>query len=186
MEEVELDLTLQPSKDVVFESLMRNYGQQVIRLVYLLVRDRALSEDITQEVFLKAYKGLDSFRGESNLKTWIYRIAVNESKSYLRSWSFRNIFSTWLKDKEKKLEALPTAGVEPLVMHRLKTEEMIRRLTAMSPQYRQVIVLHYYEELSNREIADILNISEEAVRQKLHRARKQLKRILEEEGEQWM
>lgn len=128
VEEVELDLTLQPSKDVVFESLMRNYGQQVIRLVYLLVRDRALSEDITQEVFLKAYKGLDSFRGESNLKTWIYRIAVNESKSYLRSWSFRNIFSTWLKDKEKKLEALPTAGVEPLVMHRLKTEEMIRQL----------------------------------------------------------
>lgn len=65
VEEAEMNVTLQLSKDVVFESLMRDYGQQVIQLVYLFVRDRILAEDITQEVFLKAYKGLDSFRGET-------------------------------------------------------------------------------------------------------------------------
>ncbi|MGD8190764.1 sigma-70 family RNA polymerase sigma factor [Brevibacillus ginsengisoli] len=186
MAEVEMNVTLQLSKEVVLESLMRDYGQQILQLVYLCIRDHTLAEDITQEVFLKAYKGLDHFRGESDVKTWLYRIAMNESKKYLRSWSFRNIFSTWLKEKDQKLEAVETVGVEQLVMGKLKQRTILRHVLNLPHQYRQIIVLYYYEELSGKQMAEILQISEEAVRQKLHRARRQLKQLLEQEGEAWI
>lgn len=71
--------SLTKTKEALFDELIRHYLKKVLRLVYLMVKDRSLAEDITQEVFLLAYKNLGKFRQESSMQTWVYRIAVNEA-----------------------------------------------------------------------------------------------------------
>ncbi|MGE5701573.1 MAG: sigma-70 family RNA polymerase sigma factor [Clostridia bacterium] len=164
---------------------MREYGDNILQLATMIVRDRGIAEDITQEVFIKAYKGLDSFRQESSAKTWLYRIAINESKKYLRSWSFRNIFSTLLPRNRPIAEPFDPKGADAVVLSNMSKADMAEQVMALSPQYRQVIVLHYYEDLSIKEVAQVLGVSEEVVRTKLHRARKQFKTLLEREGTEW-
>jgi RNA polymerase sigma-70 factor (ECF subfamily) len=177
------DQSLRMTNEAVLEQLMREYGEKIIQLVYLIVKDRSMAEDITQEVFLKAFRGLRTFRAESNMKTWLYRIAINESNKYLRSWSFKHIFSTFKKADVPDCE--DDEHVEDAVIGKWTKEQVAERVMAMSPQYRQVIVLHYYEDLRIKEIAQVLNVTEEVVRTKLSRARKQFRALLEEEGLEW-
>jgi RNA polymerase sigma-70 factor (ECF subfamily) len=171
------------SKEDALELMMGHYGDSILRLVYLLVKDRGMAEDITQEVFLKAYRGWDSFRKECHVKTWLYRIAVNEAKRYLRSWSFRRIFSTL--QKEKPHDVPGGQSVEDTIVGQMNTTEIVEKMMDMSPQYKQVLILHYYEDLSSKEMAQVLGISVEAVRTKLYRARERFKKLLEQEGLEW-
>ncbi|MGG3872590.1 sigma factor [Brevibacillus laterosporus] len=83
MEKAEIALTM--SKETIFESLMHEYGPKILNMVYLMIKDQKIAEDITQETFMKAYMNWDYFRGESEPKTWLYRIAINETKKYVRS-----------------------------------------------------------------------------------------------------
>ncbi|USG68506.1 sigma-70 family RNA polymerase sigma factor [Brevibacillus ruminantium] len=177
------DQALRMTHEAVLEQMMRQYGDKIIQMVYLIVKDRSMAEDITQEVFLKAFRSLHTFRAESNMKTWLYRIAINESKKYLRSWSFRRIFSTFLKDGLPDRE--DDERVEQAVIGNWTKEQIAERVMAMSPRYRQVIVLHYYEDLRIKEIAQVMDVSEEVVRAKLSRARKQFRTLLEKEGLEW-
>jgi len=178
--------TLQPTKDAMLSALMSDYGDNIVQLAYLIVKDKGIAEDITQEVFLKAYRGLDQFRQESSVKTWLYRIAINESRKYLRSWSFRQIFSTYLSKKELGPEKVADTNVEAAVMQRLSKVQIAERVMMLSPLYRKVMILHYYEDLSIKEIAHVLDISEDAVRTQLHRARKNFRALCEKEGLEWM
>jgi len=177
------DQALCMTNEAVLEQMMRQYGEKILQLVYLIVKDRSMAEDITQEVFLKAFRSLHTFRAESNMKTWLYRIAINESKKYLRSWSFRRIFSTF--QKEELSERQDDEQVEQTVIGNWTKEQITERIMDMSPQYRQVIVLHYYEDLRIKEIAQVMDVSEQVVRAKLSRARKQFKSLLEKEGLEW-
>lgn len=174
------DEKLQYTHDAAFEQIMRDYGTRVLRLVYLFVKDRNLAEDIAQDVFVKVYRYLPQFRGESAIQTWIYRIAVNECKGYLRSWSLRNIIPRlWIKT-----EGYTT--VEGAVLETVERENIAKLVMLLSPLYRQVIALHYYEDLSIAEIANILGATEGTIRTRLHRARQQLKQYLsDEEGLEW-
>lgn len=178
--------TLQPTKDAMLSALMSDYGDNIVQLAYLIVKDKGIAEDITQEVFLKAFRGLDQFRQESSVKTWLYRIAINESRKYLRSWSFRQIFSTYLSKKELGPEKVADTNVEAAVMQRLSKVQIAERVMMLSPLYRKVMILHYYEDLSIKEIAHVLDISEDAVRTQLHRARKHFRALCEKEGLEWM
>ncbi len=178
--------TLQPTKDAMLSALMSDYGDNIVQLAYLIVKDKGIAEDITQEVFLKAFRGLDQFRQESSVKTWLYRIAINESRKYLRSWSFRQIFSTYLSKKELGPEKVADTNVEAAVMQRLSKVQISERVMMLSPLYRKVMILHYYEDLSIKEIAHVLDISEDAVRTQLHRARKHFRALCEKEGLEWM
>jgi len=178
--------TLQPTKDAMLSALMSDYGDNIVQLAYLIVKDKGIAEDITQEVFLKAYRGLDQFRQESSVKTWLYRIAINESRKYLRSWSFRQIFSTYLSKKELGPEKVADTNVEAAVMQRQSKVQIAERVMMLSPLYRKVMILHYYEDLSIKEIAHVLDISEDAVRTQLHRARKHFRALCEKEGLEWM
>ncbi|WNC16844.1 sigma-70 family RNA polymerase sigma factor [Brevibacillus brevis] len=169
---------LQPTDEAAFEKLMREYGTRVLRLVTFLVKDRSLAEDLTQDVFVKVYRNLPRFRGQSSIHTWIYRIAVNECKGYLRSWSFRRIVPrAWIKREGD-------VSTEQLVLHQSERDELFFQVQNLPPMYRQVIVLHYYADLSIGEVALVLSVSEGTVRTRLHRARQQLKKQMGE-GEEW-
>lgn len=171
---------LQPTHEALFEQIMREYGTRVLRLVTFLVKDRSLAEDLTQDVFVKVYRNLPRFRHESSIHTWLYRIAVNECKGYLRSWSFRHILPrAWIKSDVD-------ISTERLVMEQAERDQLIQAVLTLSPYYRQAIALHYYADLSISEMAVVLGVSEGTVRTRLHRARQQLKqRMGEEEGWEW-
>ncbi|MED4585669.1 sigma-70 family RNA polymerase sigma factor [Brevibacillus choshinensis] len=168
---------LQPTDDAAFEQIMREYGTRVLRLVTFLVKDRNVAEDLTQDVFVKVYRHLPRFRKESSIHTWIYRIAVNECKGHLRSWAFRKILpSSWIKRDSD-------VSTEQIVMHQSERDELVMQVQNLPSMYRQVIVLHYYADLSIAEVANVLSVSEGTVRTRLHRARQHLKKQLGEEGD---
>lgn len=164
-----MDYNLELTMDGKFEIIMRDYLQKVHRLVYLFVKNQSLAEDITQEVFVKAYKNLNKFRGDCSLQTWIYKIAVNESKKYLRSWSVKNLYL------KSDIDQIMTSDTESEVIDLITKKELVKAIMNLKPQYRQLIILHYYENLSVQEIAKILSLSPGAIHTKLHRARKHLK-----------
>ncbi|WP_431809339.1 RNA polymerase sigma factor [Brevibacillus agri] len=170
---------LRTTVDVSLEAIMDAHLYRIYRLCCWLVQDRQVAEDIAQEVFLRAYQHLPRFRGESKIETWLYRIAVNECKRYMRSWSFRHL----LYQAEPAVPGF--SGLEEEVLQKEEWRQLAGCMAKLSYRHRQMLVLHYYEELSAEEIAAVLGISPGAVYTRLHRAREKLKKLLLKEGEPW-
>lgn len=140
------------------------------------------AEDLTQEVFVRIDKGLADFKGKSSLSTWVYRIATNAALDRIKSRSFRQ------NCKEESLDTAITEGEAPKLCLEAKSlsserkairgemNECIREfIDRLPPDYRAVIILSEIKELKNQEIADILGVSLDTVKIRLHRARVRLK-----------
>lgn len=175
--------SLAETREARLKWLMQEYGENVFHLICLTVKSHSLAEDITQNVFIKAYRHLDQFRGEGQIKHWLYKIAMNECKKHFRSWSFRNIFPTIDDHLGNLLDGQATNRVEEEILSRVKRDEIVAYIHSLAPKYRQVILLHYYEDLSIQEAAEILSVSQEVVRTRLHRARKQLRESMSKGGQ---
>ena len=124
---------------------VRMYNQKVFALAYGFVRDRAAADDFTQEVFLKAYQALPSFRAESGFGTWIYRIAVNHVKDYLRKSSLRRTVS--LDDIGEGPLAVD-GGAEDRVRQgeeEISRREVFRVLETLPPKYRMILTLRTWK-----------------------------------------
>lgn len=148
------------------------------------------ADDLTQEVFLKVNKGLRSFRGESKLSTWIYRIATNVARDKLRSPTFRDMVQNRLTDDSISEDKMPTEARVvwmkeklPSVEQQLIRKEMnecIRSFVDKLPEkYKTALVLSELEGFTNQEIAQILSVSLDTVKIRLHRAREKIKKELE-------
>jgi len=166
-----------------FEELMNTHMPGVYRLCCWLVRDPVAAEDLTQEVFLQAYRHLGSFRGESQLGTWLYRIAVNEAKRYLRSWSFRKLL--YFSPSHATFETVSGPAYQD-EENATELDDLERLVHTLPFRHKQIIVLYYYEELSAERIAEILEMKVGAVYTRLHRAREALKKKATEEGTEWI
>lgn len=163
------------SKVERIEWLMNEYGQEVARLAFTYTKQKQLSEDISQEVFIKCYEKLDQFRHESSYKTWIYRITINLCKDRLRSWTFRNVVFTEFFSKWSK----PVESTESLVMDGESRRIISEKVMNLPIKYREVIMLYYYEELTYNQIAEMLDMNIQTIKSRLHRARLLLKKMLE-------
>jgi len=148
------------------------------------------AEDLAQEVFVRVSQALKTFRGESQLSTWIYRIATNAALDRLRSPSFRRMVQKRLSNDSIACDEIEaedkdvwTGEKTPLVDQQVIRKEMnecIRNFIEKLPEdYRTVIILSELEDLQNREIAEILGASLDTVKIRLHRARAKLKKELE-------
>lgn len=164
-------------KQEQLEYLMRRFGDKVLHLAYFYLRDRQWAEDIAQEVFLKVYSGLDKFRGDSSYYTWIYRITVNLCRDRLRSWSFRKIIPL----EPGQVEHVPARNGEDWVSELVESQALLQAVLQLPVKYREVVVLHYFYQMTMPEIAAITGVSEGAIRVRLHRARVNLKKTLEKE-----
>ncbi|MHC4442512.1 MAG: RNA polymerase sigma factor [Planctomycetota bacterium] len=142
------------------------------------------AEDLTQEVFVKIDKGLNKFKGESKLSTWIYQIATNTALDKLRSSSFRrnnqeislSVLSDQPKAEDRDIRTPEKTLSAEREAIRKEMNECIRSLIDKLPEdYRTVIILSELKELTNRDIAEILGISLDTVKIRLHRARAKLK-----------
>ena len=159
------------------DQLMAEYGQAVWNYAFLLVKHRAMADDITQDVFLKAYRRFGEFRGEASVKTWLLRITHNVSMNYLRSSFFRRAL---LVDRIRGRGT--GASAEQEFIDREVASEVWRQVFRLPAKYREVLVLQARYELGVAEIAKILDIPEGTVKSRLFAARRRLSAMLSEEG----
>jgi len=188
----ELAQALRAGEETAYETLIRRFEQPVFSIVSRLTEDPGDCADVVQEVFLKVFRNIGSFRGESSLKTWIYRIAVNEARNH-RRWFGRH------RGKEVGLEPadtddrthgdwLPAESPDPfeITLSHEVLEMMEEAFKRISPSYRAALVLREVEELSYEEIAEVLEISVGTVKSRILRGReslrKQLAHLLEPES----
>lgn len=158
------------------ENLIDKYGDDVLRVCYIYTKDYGAAQDLFQEVFIKVFKKIDSFRGDSSEKTWIIQIAINTCKDYLKSAWIKRIVS--FDDNEEREDYIAT---EKSVIDNIEKQEIMKAILKLSSKLREVILLYYYLGYSSGEIAKITGISESAVRSRLMRAREYLKEFLEKE-----
>jgi len=158
--------------------LMEEYGDMVIRLAYTYVKQKQLAEDIAQEVFISCYKHLNHFQKNASYKTWIYRITVNKCKDIVRSWSFKNIY---YKDIIRARIKSETKSLDNKLVALEENEIIFQKVLSLPIKLREVIILHYYEDLSIKEISELLGFNSNTVKTRLHRARKQLRCLIERE-----
>ena len=156
-------------EDSAFELLVAQNQEKLLRTCYLYLRDRQLAEDAVQETFLKAYRSLPAFRGDSSEKTWLMRIAVNTCRDLYRSEWFRHM------DRRVIPEELPESGVS----FTSREESLIVEVMRLPRRLREATLLYYYHGMDEREIAEALGVSRSAVSDRLSRARRKLKELLE-------
>jgi RNA polymerase sigma-70 factor (ECF subfamily) len=167
-----------------FQDIYSNFKEKLRRYLARLVGE-AESEDVTQEVFLKVNASLAEFRGDSSLSTWIYRIATNTAIDHNRKSSTRLKERTadgHLPDDSMPEESMTVDPTPPQDRQLIRKEmnDCIKGVVDGLPEnYRTVLILSDLEELTNNEIAEVLDISLETVKIRLHRARTRLKKELE-------
>jgi RNA polymerase sigma-70 factor, ECF subfamily len=159
-----------------FELLVVKYQRKLARLLSRFVRDSSEVEDVTQEAFIKAYRALPSFRGESAFYTWLYRIGINTAKNYLVSMGRRAPTSTGIDSEEAEsieegdqLKDLNTP--ESQMMSRQIVETVNQTLDVLPEELRTAITLREIDGLSYEEIAQIMNCPIGTVRSRIFRAR---------------
>jgi RNA polymerase sigma-70 factor (ECF subfamily) len=162
-----------------FEALYRAHAGRLFGLVSRMLGSAPEAEDLLQEIFVSAHRKMGSFRGESTLGTWLYRIAVNHCLDHLRSRGARMARATESLDKE---EAYEPAAVEPQVPTAISRIDLERAIAQLPEGCRAAFVLHDVEGLDHREVAEALGISEGTSKSQVHKARHRLRRLLSARG----
>lgn len=149
--------------------LMNRYGTDIKRYCILQLHDASQAEDAAQDVFLKAWKALISFRGDSSEKTWLLRIAANTCRDYQRTG--------WFRFMDRRI--MPE-DVDRGTVFTFPDDSLSQAIAALPALLRQAVTLRYFEELSIREMSQVLNVSEATAKRRVRKANEQLKRRLKE------
>lgn len=154
-----------------FAEVYREHSRQIFYLALRFLGDPVLAEDATHDVFLKAWRKFQSFRGDSAVRTWLYRITINHCQNLVQSWHHRHMVTT---ADDGVWETAVSPAESPLrVLETKELGEIIRKTLGDLPaEYRLLLLLVADERLSYEEIAELTNQTSDAVRGKLHRARK--------------
>ncbi len=163
-------------KEDLIDEIMNKYGQEVLQLVYSYVNNKEIAEDVTQDIFVKCYKSLYTYKGKSNVKTWLWRIAINQCKDYLKSWYNKKVIVT--EDDFTYMES-QKESVEQTVIQNAEDRELASAVMSLPIKYREVIYLFYYEELSIKEVATVIEVKENTIKTRLKKAKELLKKGLE-------
>jgi RNA polymerase sigma-70 factor, ECF subfamily len=158
-----------------FDELVRRYKDKVYRLSYKILRHEEDAAEALQDAFLSAYRGLPNFKAESTFSTWLYRIATNASlmKYRRRREGHVSLEQSQSVDGAQEPMQIPDWTQQPMkeLLNRETREVMEEGISRLPEELRTVFVLRDIEELSNAEVAEILNLSVAAVKSRLHRAR---------------
>jgi RNA polymerase sigma-70 factor (ECF subfamily) len=170
-----LVVRVQKGDKTAFDLLVRKYQHKVAKLVSRYVRDRREVEDVTQEAFIKAYRAIGGFRGESAFYTWLYRIAVNTAKNYLESQSRRPPGSDMEIEGAELIESGAGLRDQATPERQMLTNEIAstvhRVLELLPPDLRTAITLREIEGMSYEEIAEVMDCPIGTVRSRIFRAR---------------
>jgi RNA polymerase sigma-70 factor, ECF subfamily len=158
-----------------FEELYRVHSGRLFSLMCRMVGNPADAEDLLQDVFLAAHRKLDTFRGDSALGTWLYRLATNLCLDYLRSRAARTSQVTDSLDDEPWI---PDAGSRSLAERTVNKMDLERALALLPDGCRAAFVLHDVEGLEHGEVAEVLGIAEGTSKSQVHKARRRLRVLL--------
>jgi len=168
----------------LFRQLLERHQALVFRTCIGFVHHKEDADDLTQEVFIQAYQSLASFKGDSEFSTWLYRIAVNRALNYTRDRQKKSIFDrldtffTGGKTVQSSFEGASEENPEQQFIHNEERELIAKALEKLPEKQRVAIVLSKYDDMSQREIANVLNTTEGAVEALLQRAKTTLRKEL--------
>jgi RNA polymerase sigma-70 factor (ECF subfamily) len=171
-----------------FNELVVTYQRRVFALVFRMLGRRDEAEDLAQEVFVQVFKAIDQFRGDSKLSTWIYRIAVNLCKNRTKYLSRRHANDQ--DDVDAMADRLPFSAAKGVsvggisrpdeLVEGMQLEVVVKRAIAqIEPEFREVLILRDVEDMSYEEIAEVTGLADGTVKSRIHRARAQLRVLVE-------
>jgi RNA polymerase sigma-70 factor (ECF subfamily) len=177
---------LRERDEKAFREIVAEHSDRIYNLTYRMLGNREEAEDVSQEVFITLFKSIDSFRGDSKLSTWLYRIAVNHCKNRIKYLARRHDRDQSEYDEELLREHAAGAATAPNPAPRpdkqlegVELEQIMQRCIALlEEEHRLVIVLRDVEDLSYEEICAITNLPTGTVKSRLHRARLALKKMM--------
>jgi RNA polymerase sigma-70 factor (ECF subfamily) len=188
VQEATIVAELKAGSEEAYAWLIGEFQRPVYGLVYRMVSDPADAADTTQDVFLKVFRGMKHFHGESSLKTWIYRIAVHEAANRKRWWFRHKAHETSIEPGEADdtggnaamQNALTDRNDSPFdsVAHREVQQRVDGELRKVTEPYRTALILRDLEDMAYEEIAEILQISLGTVKSRITRGRQELKKRL--------
>ena len=180
---------LRQGDSAAFEKLVDERSGEIYGLLYRLTENREEARDLTQETFLRAFQSIASFRGDSDLRTWIYRIAINQARNRWRWWRRRRREATVSIDAPEigggrlglvaSLKASTTRDPEQDALLSERERALKKALSSLKRVYREAVVLRDIEGFAYEEIAATLDISVGTVKSRLARGRQELRRRLE-------
>lgn len=159
------------------EELIGRHLGKIRNLVFRMVMNEAAADDLTQDVFLKAYRALESFDGKSQFATWLYRIALNTTYTYIERCGRSPVD---FRDQPPHAVAREGGGPDQVAMHIELKQEVTNALDDLSPKLRAAIVLTSFEQIEPSQAAEIEGCSTSTMYWRVHEARKQLKQRLKE------
>ena len=168
-----------------FNQLVQKYRQPLFSTIYNMTGNREDATDIAQEVFIKAFQSIKRFRGQASFYTWLYRIAVNSSITFIkrakkqRFINYETIDETLVSSEILEYFTAKTKTEKGALLKELQ-EKLNEALQKLSPKHRIVVILHEVEGMCHKEIANITKTSEGTVRSRLHYAKKMLQAFLQE------
>jgi RNA polymerase sigma-70 factor, ECF subfamily len=188
-EEAAIVAELKAGSEAAYAWLIGEFQQPVYGLVYRVVNDPADAADTTQDVFLKVFRGMKHFHGESSLKTWIYRIALHEAANRRRWWFRHKAKETSIEPAESDGIGLTESAIElaltdpadspfDSVAHREVQHRVEEELRKVPEPYRTTLILRDLEEMSYEEIAEVLDVSLGTVKSRITRGREALRQRL--------
>jgi RNA polymerase sigma-70 factor (ECF subfamily) len=179
MTDPELAASALAGSEDAFRELVRRFERPVYSLIVRMVQDPALAEDLAQEVFVKAYRRLDTYDPERKLSSWLFKIAHNTTIDYLRRGTLETVPLEAEKDDERGglAAVLPDESVESpsaQVERKDLARALERAIATLRPEYREAVVMFYSGGASYQEICEVTGLPMGTVKTNLHRARKQL------------
>jgi RNA polymerase sigma-70 factor (ECF subfamily) len=188
LDEPQLIARLRAGEESAFEQLVRSSSGRLLAAARRLLRNEEDARDAVQSAFIRAYQSLSRFREESRISTWLHRILVNEALMRLRSKAARenesidDLMPAFVADGHQTRDTVDWSEAADKALERAETAELIRRRIDQLPDlYRTVLVMRDIEEMSNAEVAEILGVTTNVVKVRLHRARQALRTLLERE-----
>jgi len=170
----------QTRMDSTFQDIVKNHSDRIYNLALMKCNQVTLAEDICQVTFIRVYKGLHAFRDESQIGTWIYRIALNVCHSMIKKESQISSNMVLLEDRPD-LEPVELDGdVQDIFIRDTRKEQVRAAISALPPMQSDAITLYYLKEFQYSEVAEILDIPINTVKSHIRRAKTNLRKLLME------
>jgi RNA polymerase sigma-70 factor (ECF subfamily) len=177
---------LRAGEEWAYRRLLADFGGRLLAVARRILRNEEEAQDALQEAFLQAFRALPRFEGQARISTWLHRIVVNAALMRIRSRkarpeeSIEPLLPTFCADGHSTVEYRPWEGGADQLLERAETRQLVRAAIDRLPDtYRNILLLRDIEELDTGEVAELLGITPNAVKIRLHRARQALRELLD-------
>ncbi|SFK59759.1 RNA polymerase sigma-70 factor, ECF subfamily [Halobacillus dabanensis] len=165
------------TRDEAIEYIMDHYGESLKRTIFTYVKNHHTTDDLFQEVLILIYRKWERFNGESHIKTWVMRIAINRCKDYLRSPLHRIKIA-----KDKWLEQKDPHYTDQRVIQKEQWDEIANAILDLPVKYREVMILTFQQDMTQKQIAELMDIPLSTIKTRMQRARQLLRKKMDKGG----